>query len=139
MLLLATHSSEDRPIPVRDIARELDIPSASLAKTVQILTRAGLLSSQRGPGGGLTLGRPATELTLLDVVQSIEGGGLQRECVIGIPGCSEDMAHCPFHDQWGKIRRDVLKMLGAQNIAQVAKRVKREKHVLSRIAGEHAG
>ena len=134
VLYLASHA-ESQPILVRDIASALDIPFPSLAKVVQILTRQGMLASYKGPGGGVALARPAKDMALLQVVEAIEGPGLTRECVLGIPGCSEGTAHCPLHEQWGKIRGDIVTMLGDRNIAQIARRLKGRKYVLTRSHG----
>jgi Rrf2 family protein len=108
------------PVPVRDIARNLDLPFAALAKIVQTLCRNKLLVSYKGRGGGIELARSAEAVTLQEVVEVIEGPDYSRECVLGIPGCSEDTVHCPLHESWGPIREQIHGMLGDRSIASFA-------------------
>ena len=123
--------SEDRPILVRDIARALEIPFPFLAKVVQILTKQGLLVSRKGPGGGVVLARPTEELTLLQVVEAIDGLDLTRACVLGIPECSDDEP-CPLHEHWGEIREHIVDMLENQNIFQTMEQLRKRGWVLVR-------
>ncbi len=129
-LYVATHSVGG-PVPVREIAQATDIPAAYLAKIIQQLTRPGVLTSVKGPRGGVSLARPAKEMTLMEVVLVIEGHEFNRECVLGIPGCSEDVVHCPFHEQWGEIRERIMAMLSNRTIAQVAEQLAENPYVLS--------
>lgn len=137
-LYLAT-CPEQGPVLVRTIAEALHIPVASLAKVVQNLTRQRLLVSQKGPGGGVMLARSAEKLTLLQVVEAVEGQNLSRECILGIAGCSEATVHCPLHEQWGAIRERVLKMLGEESVAQFADQLSDRDYVLARNRSEDAG
>jgi len=61
------------PIQGRDIAECCGIPSGHLLKILQQLVRAQVLSSERGPAGGFVLRRPPSEITLLEIVEAIEG------------------------------------------------------------------
>ena len=106
----------DQPRLVRDIASELKIPSPFLSKIVQVLARRGLILSQKGPGGGVTLGRPADQISLLEVVGVIDGLDLTRDCVLGLPDCGEG-APCPLHEHWGEIRDRIVTILEYQTIA----------------------
>lgn len=61
------------PIQGRDIAEACGVPSGHLLKILQQLVRAQILSSERGPAGGFVLRKPAEEITLLEIVEAIEG------------------------------------------------------------------
>jgi len=61
------------PIQGRDIAEACGIPSGHLLKILQQLVRAQVLSSERGPAGGFVLRKPADQITLLEVVEAIDG------------------------------------------------------------------
>lgn len=61
------------PIQGRDIAEACGIPSGHLLKILQQLVRAQILSSERGPAGGFVLRKPANEITLLEIVEAIDG------------------------------------------------------------------
>jgi len=63
----------DRSLPAAKLAEYHDVPAAYLAKHLQSLARAGVLETVKGPRGGYRLARPAGAITLLDVVEAIDG------------------------------------------------------------------
>ena len=63
----------DRPMPVKEIAERRAIPDQFLEQLFSTLRRAGLLTSHRGSKGGYTLARPPEEITVLEVVQALDG------------------------------------------------------------------
>jgi len=119
LLYVAAHPAES-PLAVREIARALEVPSPTLAKIIQTLARHGLLVSQKGPGGGVALGRSADSVTLLDVVDLVDGPGLRTQCILGVPGCREATTHCPLHDQWRIVRQRILDVLEARSLEELA-------------------
>ncbi len=119
-LFLAATDRHDY-VAVREISDALHIPQAFLAKTVQALTGAGIFASMRGPTGGLTLGRPAAQITLKEIVLAVDGGDLFTDCVLGLPGCS-DRQPCPLHDQWAPARARVHDMFATATLADTAAR-----------------
>lgn len=62
------------PVPIGEIARARDIPVQFLEGLFATLRRAGVLHSQRGVKGGYTFARPPAEITVLEVVELLEGG-----------------------------------------------------------------
>lgn len=65
--------SGERPVPIATVAERREIPVQFLEQLFATLRRAGLLSSQRGVGGGYRLARPAERITVLEVVQALDG------------------------------------------------------------------
>jgi len=65
--------SGDRPVPVKELADRRGIPEQYLEQLFSTLRRDGLLDSHRGSKGGYTLARPAGEITVLEVVQALDG------------------------------------------------------------------
>lgn len=65
--------SGDRPMPVKELAERREIPDQFLEQLFSTLRRSGLLTSHRGSKGGYTLSRPADEITVLEVVQALDG------------------------------------------------------------------
>jgi Rrf2 family protein len=63
----------DASLPTARLAEYHDVPGAYLAKHLQAMSRAGLLESVQGPGGGYRLARPAAEISVLDVLEAIDG------------------------------------------------------------------
>lgn len=76
-------SQPERPLTAQQIAECTRVPAGYLAKVLQGLSRAGLLHSQRGLGGGFTLARPASELTMWDVVQAVDPINRITKCPLG--------------------------------------------------------
>lgn len=93
VLLLAARG--DEPLTNQQIAAAARIPVGYLAKVLQVLGRAGMVSSQRGLNGGFVLGVPASELTLMDVVQAIDPSRRISTCPMGLPEHGVNL--CPLH------------------------------------------
>jgi Rrf2 family protein len=62
------------------LAQYFDVPAAYLAKQLQALVKAGVLAATTGPRGGFRLARPATDITLLHIVEAVDGGSAPYEC-----------------------------------------------------------
>jgi len=105
---------------IKEIADSLDIPVHFLAKILQNLSKSGILVSHKGPNGGFALAKPASEISLMQVVTAIDGWDFVTKCVVGFPECSDDNP-CPLHHYWGKIRTEIQKMLMNESIAEIAK------------------
>lgn len=116
-LYLASRN-EDGYVPISTISDELDISFAFLTKILQKLNDAGLLTSQRGPKGGVALTRDADGVTLYDVVAAIDGEGLFQECVLGLPDCG-NAEPCPLHEQWVEKRNQMETMFRQATLAEL--------------------
>ena len=86
LVLLA--SNPDRVMATREVARVFGVSEAHLSKVLQRLGRVGLVRSSRGPKGGFVPGRPAEEMTLMDVYEAIEGPLEPSTCLMETPRCS---------------------------------------------------
>src|SRR5271170_5026829 len=84
---------------VKQIAAETAIPAHFLAKILQDLARDGFLKSSKGPRGGFRLAIPAHEISLLKIVEAVDGVGRYDGCVGGHPECHDRVA-CGMHDSW---------------------------------------
>lgn len=111
---------EGRPALVRDIARDLNIPIPYLAKIMQSLSRARLVNSQKGPGGGLWLARPARQIHLIEVVAAIDTLAVFDRCVLGLAECSSEN-WCPVHPYWSSIKQQILGMLETNTVGELAR------------------
>lgn len=101
------------------IAEHQEIPLSFLAKIVAQLSVAGLLQTMRGARGGVMLARPPEEITLLDVVEAIDGPIMLNECVNGDDDCP--MHECPMRNVWNAAQADLVARLQATNFAQFLK------------------
>ena len=91
---------EDRKLAAtRTVAEEENIPPSFLAKIISQLAVAGLLHTSRGARGGVTLGRDPKDITLLEVVEAIDGPIQLNVCVGGDGACTFDET-CPIRPVW---------------------------------------
>jgi Rrf2 family protein len=107
-------------IQTKEIADAHNMPYYFLAKLVQDLTRAGLVSSTKGPGGGIRLARDPNQITVLDVARSVDNLQYVTDCVIGYEKCSPDHP-CPLHHEWEKIRQRIFEIIREKTLAELVK------------------
>lgn len=107
------------PVLVRDIAQEADIPAPYLAKIIQILAKRGVVSTQRGVGGGVMLARAPDQISLYDVAVALEDPVVQTRCMLGEAECSDERA-CPAHAFWTAHRSMTIAFLCRTTIADMA-------------------
>ena len=118
---LVALAGADAPLVLDTLARRAHAPAPALAKTLARLARMGLVVGRRGPGGGYTLGRPAGEIRLADIVGPMQGEAFARTCLFGLPHCSDD-SPCPLHPAWGAVRRGLLDLVESETLASLASR-----------------
>lgn len=87
----------------KSIAKAQKIPSTFLAKIISRLAVAGLIHTVRGSRGGVSLARHPSNISLLEVVEAIEGPLLVNECVIDANDC-EYSEECPLRPVWSEIQ-----------------------------------
>jgi Rrf2 family protein len=102
------------------VAREMKIPPSFLAKIISQLSIAGLLHTSRGARGGVTLAREPKDISLLDVVEAIDGPILLNECV-GDPSDCEFSGDCPMHPIWEDAQDKLVKSLRGTTFATLAR------------------
>ncbi len=106
-------------VPVRVVAKELEIPPTFLAKVLKQLVDTGFLLAFRGPTGGVKLARPTQEITVRQIVEAVDGPELFTECILGLPGCG-DRAPCPMHDGWSVVRTQLAAEFDRQTIETIS-------------------
>jgi Rrf2 family protein len=99
------------------IAQEKRIPPSFLAKIVSQLSVAGLLQTSRGARGGVSLAKSADAISLLDVVEAIDGPILLNDCVGEMSSCIYDDT-CPLKPVWCDAQKMLLEHLSKANFAQ---------------------
>jgi Rrf2 family transcriptional regulator, iron-sulfur cluster assembly transcription factor len=121
----------------KDIATEAGMPAPFLAHILQTLARAGLLQSSKGPGGGFRLGQPAAEVSLMRVVEAVDGPGRYQHCPAGLAAC-DSKALCGMHDSFQPLRSRIIDYLEGTSVADLAKALgeKRRLHARQRARGK---
>lgn len=108
-----------KPVLVKEIAEAAGIPPAYLAKIVQALARKGLVITQRGVGGGVSLIRPAPDITLFEICEALDDPAVEQRCMLGVSECSDERA-CPCHDFWTSQRASQHAFLRHTTVADIA-------------------
>jgi Rrf2 family transcriptional regulator, iron-sulfur cluster assembly transcription factor len=119
-LLYLVREASDRTIMIESVSRDEAIPKSFLAKIFQDLVRAGILRSQRGAGGGFGLARPAEQISVLEIIEAIDGRIALQRCLGDEPNCErqEGCALCVLFEQ----AQDRLKEVFAQtSLADLAR------------------
>ncbi|MGE3106872.1 MAG: Rrf2 family transcriptional regulator [Phycisphaerales bacterium] len=112
-------NTKGRTALVKEIAEACGIPSPYLAKIIHSLSKSGIVTTQRGIGGGVTLARPAEQLTLWELCQAMNDPIIHARCMLGTAQCSDERA-CPAHAFWKEHRAQHMEFLMRTTIADVA-------------------
>ena len=111
MLALA-RGSDNGLLSARRIADAMAIPVRFLPQVLGDLQRAALVEAAPGRSGGYRLAKPATSISLLDVIEAVEGDSRRRTCVLRGGPCGAD-GHCDVHDAFfrgaGRLARRPLR------------------------------
>lgn len=108
-----------KPVLVKEIAEAATIPAPYLAKIVHMLAKRGILTTQRGVGGGVSLAKPATEISLYDLCEAMDDVVVQPRCMLGTAECSDARA-CPAHKFWTAHRNKTIEFLRGTFVADIA-------------------
>jgi Rrf2 family protein len=110
----------------RQIAAEKSIPPSFLAKIISQLSIAGLIHTSRGARGGVMLARAPKDITVLDVVESIDGPIALNECTFSPSSCPF-VDDCPLHDMWMESQSDLVKRLDGTTFQQLIEKEQKAK------------
>ena len=114
---LPSGSSVARP----ELTRATNTPDSFLAKVLQQLVQAGMITSRRGSGGGFRLAIAPDTVSLLDVIEAIEGPTQLNACLEPGPSC-ERKSWCAAHVIWVEAQAALQRVLRSASIAELAER-----------------
>jgi len=115
ILVLAENGGMNGPVTLARICEERKLPRQYLAKIFGTLARAGLVTPIRGKRGGYELGRPAEEITILDVIEAVEGPIALNFCQHSPPKC--DNPRCALRPLWNELQKLLRERLGSVTLA----------------------
>lgn len=109
-------------VEARVIAEDEKIPTRFLLKILRLLTAAGIVESFRGVSGGYKLAREPQEITLLDVVEAVEGPMEINGCLVDPKNCNKNhTARCSLHQALNSIRKTVNQEFSSYNFGNLSK------------------
>ncbi len=116
---LAVRQDAGTSSSAREISEAYAIPLELLAKVLQRLARARLLVSVQGTRGGYKLGRPASAISVADVIQAVDGPVAVTACGPDDHTC-EQYGTCSIRDPLWKIKSRIVEMLATVSVAELA-------------------
>lgn len=119
VIYLASQPLSNGKTGIKKISSDLDLPTPFLAKILQQLAKQKILSSSKGPHGGFSLFKDPKKITIFDIVNIIDGDDIFINCVIHNGSCEslgKDKKHCPLHEDYEKLRADLIKLFISKTI-----------------------
>ncbi len=110
---------DSEPVPLREIAYRQRLSKLYLSQLTIPLRNSGLLRSVWGNKGGYVLARPATQISLLDIVEAVDGPVCVLECLNNPPACPR-VKDCECREVWMEINEGIVKTLATRTLADVA-------------------
>ncbi|MEZ4503591.1 MAG: Rrf2 family transcriptional regulator [Dehalococcoidia bacterium] len=124
VLDIAAHFGSRRK--AREIAARMSIPQKYLSRILADLVRSGVLGATAGQEGGYELVNPPQDVTLLEVIEAVEGRTELRECLLRGTPCNSGGA-CSLHDPWVEAEEAMLARLRATTFADLASPARRRR------------
>ncbi len=112
------------PVPLAEICRLRDLSSSKdyMTKIFGMLTRAGVVRAIRGKGGGYVLGHDPEDVTLLDIIEAVEGPLALNLCQHNPSRCDE--LDCPVRPVWGEIQETIRSVLSSKSLSDIVCQLK---------------
>lgn len=109
VIYLASKSELGEKAGIKEIAEHIDASEHTVGKILQTLARQGLINSVKGPNGGFFVSKAQQNQSISNIVETIEGKQVFKECGLGLSKCSA-LHPCPIHDEY-KAARDMIEKL----------------------------
>ncbi|MFB3916166.1 MAG: Rrf2 family transcriptional regulator [Terriglobales bacterium] len=104
----------------RELAGQSGVPANYLAKILLSLRNAGMVTTNRGTGGGYRLSRPAQRIRLIEVVELFDGAALHNACILGRDRQCSETTPCSAHGAWRRVRRSYNQFLARTTVADIS-------------------
>jgi Rrf2 family iron-sulfur cluster assembly transcriptional regulator len=106
------------PVPLSDLALRHGISLSYLEQVFSKLRQQGLVESTRGPGGGYTLGRKSTDITVADIILSVDEPIDATHCG-GKENCNGGDGRCMTHDLWASLNSKMVEFLDSVTLQKL--------------------
>jgi len=103
---------------ISEMASAIDVSQTLLAKIFQNMSKVGLVQSHRGVGGGFMLSRPPEQISLLEIVEAVEGPIVLNRCLLRPGTCDRD-AECTVNPIWRELQEKTRDILGSVTLKQL--------------------
>ncbi len=133
VIYLGLNNGIEKKIGIKEISKELDIPTPFLGKILQTLAKKKLLNSTKGPNGGFGIAKPLNKISLLNIVEIIDGNDLFENCLIGMYSCSSNHKkglECPVHNDYHELRNRLFQFYKGQTIQLIIDNMKNKEDLI---------
>jgi len=120
ILIHLAASPDQARIAAPEVARGIEAPESFVSKVLQQLVQRGMVTSRRGAGGGFQLAIQPDKVTLLDVVEMLEGPLQINLCLPGEESCGRK-SWCGAHPIWSQAQDALKRVLASATIARLAR------------------
>lgn len=130
MIYIAYYSDEERNVELSRIAEGLDVPKHFLSKILQLLVKHKLLVSMKGPTGGFRLNGAADSISMIEVIEAIDGLDVFTQCGIGFKMCDDDHP-CPIHHDYKKVRNRIKLLFNNKTLKDLVQEIEDGESIVS--------
>jgi len=102
----------------KDIFTHLKIPFRYLRRQMTNLAKSGLITSTQGKEGGYRIAKALQQISLLDIVNSVDSSQLEEQCFFGFGSCALT-EKCAMHEKWAGIRKNTLNVLSTTTLQEL--------------------
>ncbi len=114
--------NDTKVVTAVQMAQDSGVPLPSVSKLMKQLSKAGILTSHRGAGGGYSLDRPAGDVTVAEIVTALEGPIALTACVDGSDTTCGSMTLCSMSGNWNQVNQAIQGALESVSLAEMMPR-----------------
>lgn len=122
MIYLAGKSKKGEKTSLKEIAEKINASEHTIGKSLQILVKHNIINSLKGPSGGFFLSETQQQQPIYNIVMTIEGDRIFKDCGLGLSKCSETHP-CPIHNEYKVARELVEKIFKEKKIQDLCENV----------------
>ncbi len=133
VIFIASRPEQKRNTGLKEITDNLKIPQPYLAKILQVLARKKILHSAKGPHGGFYLLVPASKLTLMDIIDAIDGRNFFDSCYVTGERCNFDKpdgGRCILHNDLRKEKERLEKFFSSKTLDEIVSQMGSDQSVI---------
>ena len=127
VIYLGFHGVEGNKIGIKQISKDLNIPTPFLGKILQNLARHKVLTSTKGPHGGFGIEGDLNNITLYNLILIVDGDAIFQTCLIGLRPCKktldDNINPCPVHEKYSALRASLTEYFMSETIGSIISRM----------------
>lgn len=118
VVYLSSKSDDSARSTIKEIASQIEVSEHTLGKLLQVLVRANIICSEKGPSGGFYINKTQLKLPLMYIIDAIDGKDVFKECGLGLSKCNNQKP-CSIHNQYKEARDILLDIFNNNKIADL--------------------